>query len=124
MDLLKIALRLQPFCGAELVERILDVALRARRLDVAASPYDASAYGVDVVPVETPEGRAMYRKEQIAQMKAAEPIRRQLLKAYDEFLLLAFDEAALQTATEHPKAERFAQAEPGGLPWRKNLVNS
>jgi hypothetical protein len=124
MDLLKIALRLQPFCGAELVERILDVALRARRLDVAASPYDASAYGVDVVPVETPEGRAMYRKEQIAQMKAAEPIRRQLLKAYDEFLLLAFDEAALQTATEHHKAERFAQAEPGGLPWRKNLVNS
>lgn len=100
MDLLKIALRLQPFLDSQLLVRVLDVALQARRLDVAASPYDATAYGVGVVPVETPEGRALYRKEQAAIMEQAQIVRRDLLQAYDQFLYLSFDEAILEDATK------------------------
>jgi hypothetical protein len=91
MDLLKMALKLQPFCDAELLRRVLEVALEARELDVAASPYDASEYGVGVVPVETSEGRLEYKRRQQALMKKADPIRRELLKAYDNFIMLAFD---------------------------------
>jgi hypothetical protein len=122
MDLLKIVLRIQPFCDAELLRRVVEIALQARRLDVAASPYDVSSYGVGVVAVETPEGRALYREEQTALMMRAEPIRLELLRAYDMFLSTAFDEDVLDIAADQPRAERFAKSEPGGLPWRQNLI--
>lgn len=125
MDLLKIGLRLQPFCDSELLIRILQIALDARRLDVAASPYDARDYGVGVVPVETEEGRALYRKMQRELMDRAEPIRRELLDAYNAFLQLAFEQnPAVLESQVMPAEERYAQAEPGGRPWRKNLVSN
>jgi hypothetical protein len=124
MDLLKLCLRLSPFCDAELLQRVLEVSLAARRLDVAASPYDLSSYGVEPVPVETSEGRAQYKREQIALMRAAAPVRLDLLRAYDIFLQAAFDEDVLATADGRPDPERYAQAEPGGMPWRKNLVST
>jgi hypothetical protein len=122
MDLLKMALKLQPFIDATLIQRVLQMALVARRLDIAASPYDATAYGVEAVPVETEEGRLQYRQQQIQLMKEAEPIRRDLLQAYDDFLQYAFAPDLLEKALNSPANERFAKAEPGGLPWRKNLV--
>jgi hypothetical protein len=91
MDLLKVTLKLQPYCDASLLERVLEVALEARALDVAASPYDASSYGVGVIPIETTEGRAEYKRLQIEIMKRSEPVRRDLLDAYNCFLALAFD---------------------------------
>ena len=103
MDLLKAVLRLQPFCSSDLVERALDVALDARRLDVAASPYDASAYGIEAVPVETSEGRALYRSRQLQLMQRANVVRQDLLHAYNVFLQLAFssdDVAAAQNRNQ------------------------
>ena len=35
--------------------------LQARRLDVAASPHDATRYGVGVIPMETSADGAQYR---------------------------------------------------------------
>jgi hypothetical protein len=122
MDLLKIVLRLEPFVDAELRQRALEIALASRRLDVAASPYDATAYGVDIVPIETESGRAMYRERQVQLMRQAEPIRTDLLRAYDHFLQSAFTPEVLAQADRSPAEERFAKAEPGGLPWRKNLI--
>lgn len=116
MDLLKIVLRLQPFCDAKLIQRVLEIVLQARRLDIAASPYDVSEYLMQdqsmhndhaiatVIPIETAEGREMYRQKQIALMKQAESIRRDLLQAYNDFLKLAFDEEALSS----PRAKQFA----------------
>jgi hypothetical protein len=124
MDLLKLCLRLSPFCDAVLLQRVLEISLAARKLDIAASPYDLSSYGVDAVPVETSEGRAQYKKEQISLMRAAEPVREDLLRAYDIFLEAAFDEDVLVAAGSSPDPERYAQAEPGGMPWRKNLVST
>lgn len=139
MDLLKISLKLQPFFDSELMGDILEVALAARKLDVEASPYDATAFGAGIVPVETNEGRKMYREEQILLMKRAEPVRERLLDAYDVFMKLAFDEELLgeDLASKDRKLdadnasadnvayvapERLAIAEPGGLPWRKSLI--
>ena len=125
MDLLKIGLRLQPFCDAALMRRILQLSMDARRLDVAASPYDATAYGVGIVPIETKEGRAQYRKEQRALMERAAPIRQELLNAYDVLLKLAFDEDPMVLESHvTPSDERYATAQPGGKPWRKNLIAS
>jgi len=96
MDLLKMAIKLQPFCDPVLLERVLEVALEARTLDVSASPYDASSYNVGAVAIDTPEGRAQYREKQRIIMKRVEPVRRELLQAYDSFLSLAFDKKVLQ----------------------------
>jgi len=52
MDLLKMALRLQPWLSSELIGDCLEVALDARTLDVAASPYDCTA----VRKAKLPEG--------------------------------------------------------------------
>ncbi|KAG7348045.1 hypothetical protein IV203_016750 [Nitzschia inconspicua] len=95
MDLLKMTLKLQPFCDATLLQRVLQIALEARRLDVSASPYDASAYGVGVIPIETSEGRAEYKRRQVELMTKAIPVRRELLDAYNCFLSLAFAEEDL-----------------------------
>lgn len=91
MDLLKMAMKLTPFLDADLLGDILEVAIEARKLDIEASPYDATAFGVGIVPVETKEGRKMYRERQRALMERAEPVRKRLLEAYEKFMLLAFD---------------------------------
>lgn len=100
MDLLQYACRLQPFCDADLFREILSIVLEARKLDVAASPYDASSYGLAPVPVETAEGRSLYRKRQAELMEQAQPLRQLLLDQYDCFIEAAFSpleiEAALQ----------------------------
>jgi hypothetical protein len=100
MDLLKMTLRLQPFVGGDLLVSAVEMALQSRRLDVAASPYDASSYGVDAVPIETSEGRAIYRESQRKLMEEAKPVRLRLLDAYDAFLHAAFDPAVLEAAVE------------------------
>jgi hypothetical protein len=87
MDLLKMVLKLQPFCDSNLLVRVLAVALEARKLDVSASPYDATHYGLGVIPIETMEGRMEYKLQQTHLMKLAEPIRKDLLGAYNLLLL-------------------------------------
>ena len=137
-------MKLQPFVDTILGLDVLDLAIQARTLDVEASPYDATSFGAGVVPVETKEGRRIYRARQRMLMDKAEPIRRRLLQAYDSFLSLAFEEDLLRetaigtkgtttasssrqspvTTIAYASPERFAQAEPGGLPWRRSLIPS
>jgi hypothetical protein len=100
MDLLKMTLKLQPFVDAALLAKVLELSLHARRLDVAASPYDASAYGIAAIPIETLQGRAQYRQEQKHLVRQAQPLRRALLHAYEQFLRAAFAPHVLQAAWE------------------------
>jgi len=87
MDLLKIALKLGPFCDPHLFQKILGLTIQARSLDVAASPYDAKTqYGIEPIPIETLEGRNEYKRKQLQLMKEATPIRRDLLQNYNIFL--------------------------------------
>jgi len=123
MDLLKIVLRLAPFVESDLIADTLEMSLAARTLDIEASPYDVTAYGAGVVPVETKEGRELYRSRQKKLMTEAEPVRMRLLNSYRVFMSLAFDEKILDGsftigANSFAAPERFSRAEPGGKPWR------
>ena len=102
MDLLKMALRLAPWLAGEIVADALEVALAARSLDVAASPYDASRFGLKPIEVETVSGRAEYGRQQLALMEQAAPVRDALLDAYDRFLPAAFGGERVARAAANP----------------------
>lgn len=93
MDLLQYALRLGPFFSMDdkcRSDDLLRVVLAARRLDVAASPYDASAYAGPPICIETAAGRAEYREQQKALLQQVTPVRQSVLAAYEAFLQAAF----------------------------------
>lgn len=80
MDLYRLAYKLSPLVGSELVLDCFQLARDIRDLDMAASPYDVRAYGLAPVPVETPAGRAAYVAAQRAFRWRAEPLRARLLR--------------------------------------------
>eukprot|EP00557_Chaetoceros_sp_GSL56_P002087 CAMPEP_0176498912 /NCGR_PEP_ID=MMETSP0200_2-20121128/12614_1 /TAXON_ID=947934 /ORGANISM="Chaetoceros sp., Strain GSL56" /LENGTH=461 /DNA_ID=CAMNT_0017897231 /DNA_START=246 /DNA_END=1631 /DNA_ORIENTATION=+ len=123
MDLLKIALKLTPFLDAELLGDVLEVAIEARRLDVEASPYDATAFGVGVVPVETKEGRKLYRDRQRVLMERTDTVRRRLLEAYETFMWLAFGEETHAISTSGNSTSTVAQG-PIQQPYTPSLATS
>ncbi|MGJ7441526.1 3-methyladenine DNA glycosylase [Aquipuribacter sp. MA13-6] len=79
MDLLKWALKLGPLVPGDLLLDCFELARDARTLDMRASPYDVSGYGLDAVPVETTSGRATYAGEQRRLASRAAPLRERLL---------------------------------------------
>ena len=89
-------------------------------LDVAASPYDTSKFGHVPIPIETDAGRKHFRRRQEELMATAAPIRARLLACYELFLREVFGPERLQRA--EPSPERYASAQPGGLPWRRSLI--
>lgn len=103
MDLLQYGMRLQPFISARLMRDILSVVLEARKLDVAASPYDATPFGLSPVPVETAYGRKLYRKRQREIMECAQPLRNELLASYDAFIHKAFSPEDVQLVTDRQR---------------------
>ncbi|WAC55668.1 3-methyladenine DNA glycosylase [Gordonia sp. SL306] len=66
MDLYRACFTLAPLIDSDLTLACFGSALRARELDMRASPYDLTALGYDPVPVETAAGRAQYVREQSA----------------------------------------------------------
>ena len=60
-----------------------ELAVEVRRLDMAASPYDVSAYGLEAVRIETPEGKSEYAARQREFSARGEALRRRLLEACD-----------------------------------------
>jgi hypothetical protein len=79
MDLYKYAMWFSPYVNSELIANCFELARSARTLDMQASPYDVSQFGLDPIRVEMPEGRLEYAKRQREVMEQAEPLRRHLL---------------------------------------------
>lgn len=79
MDLYKIAYKLSPLTPTDLVWECFLLARDIRQLDMQASPYDLSSYGLEPVPVETPSGRAEYVRRQRGFAERATPLRSALL---------------------------------------------
>lgn len=79
MDLLKWALKLVPLVPGELVLDCFDLAMDARRVDMQASPYDVSTYGLDPIPIETPEGKRQYVDLQRALAERSATLRARLV---------------------------------------------
>ncbi|MAU84918.1 3-methyladenine DNA glycosylase [Gordonia sp. Z-3] len=75
MDLYRACFTLAPLIDSDLTLDCFALALRARELDMRASPYDLSELGYDPVPIETPAGRAQYVREQSEIATAGEILR-------------------------------------------------
>lgn len=79
MDLYKWAAKAMPWVGSEFLMDCFELALELRELDMRASPYDVSGYGLEAVPIETAEGRRVYEMEQRRLAEKASPLRRRLV---------------------------------------------
>ena len=65
----------------------LEVALKARRIDVAASPYAADRYLDGLcIKIETEEGRREYKSRQMELMKESVALRERVISAYEHVL--------------------------------------
>jgi hypothetical protein len=100
MDLYKYAFWFSPLVGSDLLMDCFENAARIRRIDMRASPYDVSGFGLEPIRVETQEGRREYADEQQGQMRDTDPLRALLLDAL----------VGLQSASDRaePKADSRA----------------
>ncbi len=78
MDLYKWSYKLSPWVSSDLVADCFYLTRRVRVLDMRASPYDFSELGYAPVPIETPEGRADYVRQQRSFAEEAAVLRTRL----------------------------------------------
>lgn len=81
MDIYKWAIKLGPIVPGELLLDTFDLARDIRWLDMAASPYDVTAFGAEPVAIETPEGKAEYVRMQREFAARSDALRRRVLDA-------------------------------------------
>jgi len=82
MDLYRFAYKIAPFGPSGQMVEAFELALRAREIDMRASPYDLRDYGFEPICIETREGREEYVEHQQAITAQAEPIRQRMLAVY------------------------------------------
>ncbi len=85
MDLYKWAYKFYPWMPSQLILEAFELALKARVLDMRASPYDLDAWGFSPVCIETPAGRDEYEKAQRELARCCVPVRERLLTKLGEF---------------------------------------
>lgn len=86
MDLLKWATKLGPGIASDVVLDAFELARDIRTLDMQASPYDVSGYGLAAVAIETAAGKAEYAAKQREFTARANPLRERVMAACDELL--------------------------------------
>ncbi|MFV0632752.1 3-methyladenine DNA glycosylase [Demequina sp.] len=86
MDLFKWTLKLGPAAPGDLLLDAFTLARDVRYVDMQASPYDVSSYGLAAIAVETPEGKAEYAKRQREFAARATPLRERLLAVCEALL--------------------------------------
>ncbi|WP_084038092.1 3-methyladenine DNA glycosylase [Demequina sp. NBRC 110053] len=86
MDLYKWAMKLGPAAPGDVLLDCFELARDVRRVDMQASPYDVSSYGLPAIAVETPEGKSDYAAHQRAFARRAAPLRSRLIEVCDQLL--------------------------------------
>ncbi|ACZ31388.1 hypothetical protein Xcel_2372 [Xylanimonas cellulosilytica DSM 15894] len=86
MDLFKWALKLGPAVPGGLLLDAFELARDIRYLDMQASPYDVSGYGLEPVAIETPAGKAEYVRRQRGFAERGQVLRARLAAACDAVL--------------------------------------
>lgn len=84
MDLYKWAYTFHPWTNGALIWDAFTLAVDIRMLDMRASPYDLSRYGLSPVAIETDAGRNEYRFKQREFAERAAPIRRALKHSLED----------------------------------------
>lgn len=87
MDLYKWCYKLAPLIDSSLLVDCFELALSARTVDMRASPYDLSDYGLSPIRIETPSGRADYVRAQTDLMDRATPLRSELIERCQNLLV-------------------------------------
>ena len=87
MDLYKWSYKLMPWLGSDFLRETFLFAVKAREIDMRASPYDFQSLGYEPIPIETTAGRKQYESIQRELAAEAEGLRRKLL-AWCELLLI------------------------------------
>jgi hypothetical protein len=80
MDLYKWCYKLHPWIPSEITYNAFQLALKAREIDMRASPYDIQSYGFPPIKIETAEGRAEYIEAQKNLLSQATPIRESIIQ--------------------------------------------
>ncbi|BCX50092.1 3-methyladenine DNA glycosylase [Haloferula helveola] len=91
MDLYKWASKSLPWVGSELVLDCFELAAELREVDMRASPYDLSEFGLEAIPIESPDGRKAYEAEQRRLSVAAAPLRQRLIDSISSVLEVSAD---------------------------------
>lgn len=86
MDLFKWAYKLGPAVPGTLLLDCFELARDVRQVDMQASPYDVSSYGLPAIPVETSEGKSEYAARQREFTRRAAPLRQALIDMCDAVL--------------------------------------
>ncbi|SEB59038.1 hypothetical protein SAMN04489806_1207 [Paramicrobacterium humi] len=81
MDVYKWAIKLGPLVPGEVLLGAFELARDIRWLDMAASPYDVSAWGAEPVAIETPAGKAEYVRRQREFAERSNALRLRVLDA-------------------------------------------
>lgn len=87
MDLYKWSYKLSPLVESQLVMDCFELALAARTVDMRASPYDLTEYGLSPISIETPTGRAEYVRAQTDLSERAAPLRSELIARCENLLV-------------------------------------
>ncbi|HMO52597.1 MAG TPA: 3-methyladenine DNA glycosylase [Kiritimatiellia bacterium] len=81
MDLYKWAQQFYPWISSDLIADCFALAVAIREVDMRASPYDVTGYGLAPIPIETPTGREDYVAYQQEFTRRAQPLRQRLRDA-------------------------------------------
>ena len=91
MDVYRWAFKRAPWISSRLTMDAFEEAMKIRELDMAASPYDLSEFGIEPVAIETRAGREEYIRSQRACFERSARLRKRLIEEY-ELLLSALGE--------------------------------
>jgi len=86
MDLYKWAFKTTPWVGSDLIWDCFQLALKAREIDMRASPYDLSQWGYNPIFIETDEGKTCYQKKQKELLNTGIKLRSEIINVL-EFVL-------------------------------------
>lgn len=86
MDLYKWTFKLYPWISGELLRDAFLNAVKAREIDMQASPYDVRSFGLEPIRIETEEGRLEYVKKQMEIYELSMPIRRRLISELERVI--------------------------------------
>ncbi|RFA15097.1 3-methyladenine DNA glycosylase [Subtercola boreus] len=88
MDVYKWAIKLGPLVPGNVLLDSFELARDIRQLDMQASPYDVSAFGLEAVRIETAEGKKSYAAEQRRFAERSNALRRDIVDIIEHARLL------------------------------------
>ena len=82
MDLYKWSQQFYPWINSDIIADAFALATAIREVDMRASPYDVSEYGLSPIRIETKEGRDEYADHQRDFFERSQPLRRRMAEAF------------------------------------------